>query len=37
MNIIDTRDLYKRQCELQSELESLQDAVSDAQEDYEAE
>ena len=32
MNIIDTRDLYKRQQELQSELESLQDAVSDAQE-----
>ena len=32
MNIIDTRDLYKRQCELQSELETLQDAVSDAQE-----
>ena len=37
MNIIDTRDLYKRQCELQEELESLQDAVSDAQEEYEAE
>ena len=32
MNIIDTRDLYKRQCELQSELETLQDAVSEAQE-----
>ena len=32
MNIIDTRDLYKRQQELQSELETLQDAVSDAQE-----
>jgi len=32
MNIIDTRDLYKQQCELQSELETLQDAVSEAQE-----
>ena len=32
MNIIDTRDLYKRQQELQSELETLQDAVSEAQE-----
>ena len=37
MNTIDTRDLYKRQQELQSELETLQDAVSDAQEEYEAE
>jgi len=35
MNIIDTRDLYKRQQELQSELETLQDAVSEAQEAYE--
>jgi len=33
MNIIDTRDLYKRQCELQSELESLQDAIEEARED----
>jgi len=31
MNIIDTRDLYKRQQELQSEFETLQDAVSDTQ------
>jgi len=30
MNIIDTRDLFKRQCELQSELESLQDDINTA-------
>ena len=32
MNVVDTRDLYKRQCEFQEELETLQDAVSEAQE-----
>jgi len=32
MNIVDTRDLYKRQCEFQEELETIQDAVSEAQE-----
>ena len=30
MNIIDTRDLYKRQCELQEELETLQDDIDTA-------
>lgn len=32
MSYIDTRDLYKRQCELQSELDALKEAEEDAQE-----
>jgi len=32
MNYLDTRDLYKRQCELQEELEALQDVVEEARE-----
>lgn len=30
MNILDTRDLYKRQCELQSDLDDLENEVLDA-------
>jgi len=32
MNILDTRDLYERQQELQEELDDLEQAVADAQE-----
>ena len=32
MNYLDTRDLYKRQCELQEELEALKDDVEEARE-----
>jgi len=32
MNYLDTRDLYRRQCELQEELEALQEAITEAQE-----
>jgi len=33
MNILDTRDLYKRQCELQSDLDDLESDVSDAEDE----
>lgn len=36
MKYLDTRDLYKRQCELQEELEALEEAVSEAEEEYNA-
>ncbi len=32
MNILDTRDLYKRQCELQSDLDDLKNELEEAEE-----
>ena len=34
-NYLDTRELYKRQCELQEELDDLESERDDAQEEYE--
>ena len=34
MSYLDTRDLYKRQCKLQEELEALEEAVAEAEEEY---
>jgi len=33
--MLDTRDLYRRQCELQEELDDLKEAVNDAKEELE--
>lgn len=33
MNYLDTRDLYKRQCELQEELEGLENKIEELRED----